>query len=230
MKIDNVNKIYVVHHSPLVDRKNRLDKIFNYLDLDVEWVEKYLPNEIDYNKEVGEPIIEKSTEFAIQQNQYVYYKNVGKKITVSELSLYLKHKYCLLDQIKNNYENIVILEDDVNINLDFIEYMNNNMREFQDGVNKFGCNILILGTAFNFKPVNETGVYVHYNKNQLTRCTHAIAFNINCTQIILNNLFPINLPWDFKLNEIIILNDLKVVWSEPGLTQYSLLTESTIIK
>ncbi len=230
MKINNVDKIFVVHHSPLVDRKNRLEKIFKKLDLDVEWVEKYLPDEIDYDKEVGRPVIEKGTEFAIQQNKYTYHKNVGKKVTISELSLILKHKYCLLKQIENNYENIIIFEDDINLDINSIKYLNDNMDEFQDGVNKYELDILMLGTAFNFKPVNNTGVYIHYNKNQLTRCAHAIAFNIKSTQIILNGIFPMNLPWDFKLNELIILNNLNIAWSEPGLTQFSLGGNSTIKK
>lgn len=217
MKINNIDKIFVVHHAPLIDRKNRLNDIFEKIDLEVEWVEKFLPEEIDYNKEVGNPIIDKDCGYAIQQNKYIYHENVGKRVSISELSLYLKHKYCYLEQIKHNYENILILEDDVNINSNFIEYMNNNMEEFLE----IKPDILVLGTAFNFRPVKLIGNYIHLNDNQLTRCTHAQIININCVQKIINHLYPINLPIDFKLNEIIILEQLTVAWSEPGLTQFS---------
>lgn len=226
MKIDNIDKIYICHHKPLIDRRNRLEKVFNELKLDVEWIEKYLPNEIDYEREVGNPIINKGCEYAIQQNKYTYYKNVGKKVSISELSLYLKHKYCYQDQINNNYQNILILEDDVTIENNFIDYINNNMKEFLE----INPDILILGTAFSFKPTKYTGKYIHLNENQLTRCTHAQIINIKCVDKIMKHLYPINLPIDFKLNEIIILENLKVAWSEPGLQQFSLNEKSTIIK
>jgi GR25 family glycosyltransferase involved in LPS biosynthesis len=216
MKLLGIDKIFVCHHKPLLDRKDRLDIIFKNLDLDVEWVEKFLPEDIDYNKEIGNPIIEKNCDYAIQQNKYIYYENVGKKVTISELSLYLKHKYCYLEQLKNNYENILILEDDVNINFDFIDYINNNMKEFLEK----NPDILVLGTAFNFRPVIFNGKYIHINDNQLTRCTHAQVINRKCIEKILDHLYPVNLPIDFKLNEIIILEKLKVAWSEPGLTQF----------
>jgi GR25 family glycosyltransferase involved in LPS biosynthesis len=217
MKILGIDKIFVCHHKPLLDRKDRLDTIFKKINLEVEWIENFLPEDIDYVKEVGNPVIEKDCEYAIQQNKYIYYENVGKKVSMSELSLYLKHKYCYLEQIKNNYENILILEDDVNVNLDFIDYMNNNMLEFLDKK----PDILVLGTAFGFIPVNFNGKYIHINDNQLTRCTHAQVINRKCVEKIVKHLYPINLPIDFKLNEIIILERLKIAWSEPGLTQFS---------
>jgi len=229
MKINNVDKIFVIHHKPLVDRKLRLQYIFDQLDLDVEWVEKYLPEDINYEEEVGNPIIEKGPEFAIQQNKYVYYENVGKKITMSELSLYLKHKECLLEQIKHNYENIIVFEDDVNLDLNLVNYLNNNMDEFHKNVENNDANFLMLGTAFGFRPVSYNGKFIHYNENQLTRCAHAYVVNINCAHKIVDRLYPINLPWDFKLNEIMILDKLNVYWSEPGLTQFSL-TQGTTVK
>lgn len=230
MKINNVDKIFVIHHKPLIDRKQRLKNIFEKIDLDVEWVEKYLPEEIDYEKEVGQVIIEKGPEWAIQQNKYTYYENVGKKITMSELSLYLKHKECLLEQVKNNYQNIIVFEDDINLDMNLIEYLNNNLEEFQEKIENENANFLMLGTAFGFRPVSYNGKFIHYNKNQLTRCAHAYVVNINCAQKIIDRLYPINLPWDFKLNEIIILEDLNVYWSEPGLTQFSLSQGTTVKK
>ena len=56
-------------------------------------------------------------------------------------------------------------------------------------------------------------------ENQKTRCTHAYINNIMATKKILKNIYPINLPIDFKLNEIIQIENIKVAWSEPGLNQ-----------
>jgi hypothetical protein len=64
---------------------------------------------------------------------------------------------------------------------------------------------------------------------QKTRCTHAIVYNLNCVQRILDHAAQINMPWDFKLNETIELEKLKVAWSEPGIPQ-STTYQSSVMK
>jgi len=225
-KIENIDKIFIIHHTPLQNRKNRLQEILDKLQLDVEWVESFLPEDVDYDKETFDCGNFVDIEIV---HPYGRYRNFSKKISISELSLYLKHKECIIKQIKNNYENIIIFEDDVNLDLNLIKFLNNNLNEFQHKVKFDGANLLMLGTAFNFKSTILNGDFIHFNEKQLTRCAHAYVVNINCAQKILDKLYPINLPWDFKLNEIIITENLNVYWSEPGLTQFSL-TQGTTVK
>ena len=81
----------------------------------------------------------------------------------------------------------------------------------------------MIGTAFGFKSQYfKTKKIIHYGKNQLTRCCHAMMFSLEAAKIIYANLERVNWPIDYKLNEIIIKESLKVAWSEPGLFQSSL--------
>lgn len=226
-KIDKIDKIYVLTHKPLVDRRNKVQKQLNILDLDVEWIDSFLPEEIDYEKEVEG--WEKFDKIDII-HPYGEYANFSKKVSLSELSLYLKHKECLIKQVENNYNNILIFEDDIDLSVS-LGYLNNHINEFQSKVETDGANMLILGTAFNFKPTIINGEFIHYNKYNLTRCTHAYVVNINCTKIILDRLSTVTYPIDFKLNEIMTIDKLNVYWSHPGMTQTSLNNNtSTIIK
>ena len=70
-----IDKIFVCHHKPLIQRKEKLQKFFIENGIGVEWVENYLPDEIEYE-----------------------YKRVVGNINDSEISIYLKHQYCLNEQ------------------------------------------------------------------------------------------------------------------------------------
>jgi len=217
----NIDKIYVCHHKPLIERKEILYKYFKEKNIDVEWVEKYLPEEISdkYDELVGYFNIDPEAKF-ICYGQYSYFPNVGKKINLGELSLYLKHLYCFEDQIKNNYENILILEDDLLIptEYDFIKYLNNCIDEFK----KIKADMMFLGSCCEIHvdwANRKNNKYVYLIKNQLTRCTHAYVTSIEATKKILTKVYPKNMPIDFKLNEIIIVENLKVAWTEPSFSQ-----------
>ena len=156
----------------------------------------------------------------VQQNQYTLYENAGKRVSIPELSLYLKHQYCFEQQIENEYETIVILEDDIMLPDNFEEYLNVCCEEFDNYNPKLDC--VMLGSCFGFtSPYIKENRLIHYGENQLTRCTHAMMFSLDATKKIIQNLYPINWPIDFKLNEIIIKENLKVGWTEPSLQQAS---------
>jgi hypothetical protein len=91
-EINNVDKIFIVHHKPLIDRKNRLVKILDKLKLDVEWIESYLPEDVDYEKEI---LNWQEFEHVEIVHPYGKYQNFSKKCSISEISLYLKHKECI---------------------------------------------------------------------------------------------------------------------------------------
>lgn len=206
-----IDKIFVCHHNSLIDRKSTLQKFFEKENIQVEWVEKFLPEEIenDYDKIVGTDSLNFNPE---HDHQF------GWNVNIPELSLYLKHKYCFETQVENNYDIILILEDDVLLPDNFNEYISKILVEFKNYSPKLDC--VMLGTCCGFKSeFIEDGMSIHYGPNQLTRCTHAMIFTLECAKKIINNLYPINFPIDHKLNEIIIKEDLKVAWAEPPIFQ-----------
>jgi GR25 family glycosyltransferase involved in LPS biosynthesis len=218
-----MHKIFVCHHPALTHRKECLVNFFSSKKINVEWIETFSPEEIfeRYDELVGtkDLIINRNVP-GVQQNQYTLYESAGKKVSIPELSLYLKHQYCFDQQIKNEYETIVILEDDIMLPDNFEEYLDICYSEFNTHNPQLDC--LMLGSCFGFtSPYIKENRLVHYGPNQLTRCTHAMMFSLDASKKIVKNLYPINWPIDFKLNEIIIKENLKVGWTEPSLQQAS---------
>lgn len=215
--IIGLDKIYLIHHKPMVSRGDYMRKRLSEEGIEVEWVECFPPEEIDYEKELKD--WEKFEDVEILQ-PYHNYHNFSKKISIGSLSLVLKHKWCFQNQLENNYENVLIIEDDLDIPKNFKTYLNNNMKDFLELKENENVQMLSIGMSHHFLTKNyKAGKYAHYGENQKVRCTHAIVYNIEATKKILPRFNIINLPIDFKLNEIIQVENLKVAWSEPGLFQ-----------
>lgn len=213
-------KIYVVHHNKLIDRKLLISERLKDESIVVDWVELFTPEEIKSNYEIY--VKDNTFHDIIINHPYGRYKNFSKKITLSELSLFLKHKFCFEQQIKNNEEFMLILEDDCVIPKNFNQVLINNLNEF---IKKNG-DILILGECENFKPLGKNGEYIHYDSKNKTRCTHAILYNIESTKKIIKYMNTVNLPIDFKLNEIMELEKFNVFWTIDGLHQNKNYTSS----
>lgn len=228
-----IDKIFVCHHKPLVHRKKNLQNFFDNNDIDVEWIENYLPEEIkqDYNNLIGLDELERNPiSYNISDERYKLFpgwfghiknfSNNKRDVTIPELSLYLKQKECFEKHIKKKYKNILILEDDIIFPNNFLEYLNKCILEFESHIPKLDC--LIIGSCCGFKSNNiKSNKFVYYDESNLTRCAHAIVYTLNASEKIYKNLHPINWPIDFKLNEIIIKESLKVGWVEPPLQQAS---------
>ena len=84
-----MHKIFVCHHPPLTHRKEYLDNFFSSMNIEVEWVENFSPEEIteDYDQIVGvKDLVINPNVPGVQQNQYTLYENAGRKVTIPELS------------------------------------------------------------------------------------------------------------------------------------------------
>lgn len=228
-----IDKIFVCHHKPLTHRKKNLQEFFEKNKIEVEWIESFLPEEIGEKYEefigIGElkqtPITyEISEEIKNTFPRWVEHMNGIRDnridISISELSLYLKHKECFKKHIDNNYNYILILEDDVILPDNFLDYLNTSFLEFDKHIPKLDC--LVFGTCCGFESKDiEDGKLIYYDKTYLTRCTHAIMYSLDASKKIYKNLHPVNFPIDHKLNEIIIMEKLNVGWVEPPLQQAS---------
>jgi GR25 family glycosyltransferase involved in LPS biosynthesis len=216
--VNNIDKIYVLNHSDFINRRRFIENRLYSQNIDFELVQTYHPNEIDYDKEMAG--WEKFEDIDILCTTSKY-RNFSQKLNVGSLSLNLKHIWCYKNQIENNYENVLILEDDADIPDNFKQYIEDNMEEFLKLKEEIGVGMMMLGNCFDFLTANKHERFNHtfYNVNQKTRCTHAYVINLDTTKKILSRFKNHNLPIDFKLAEIIQIEDIKVSWSEPSIWQ-----------
>lgn len=216
--INNLDKIYVLNHSDFSKRRTLIENNLRSQGIEYELVQVGHPDKIDYEKNL---IGWENFEDIEIVGTYANYRNFSKKISIGSLSLILKHIWCYKDQIENNFENVLILEDDADTSNNFKEFLENNVKDFINLKNNLDVGMLILGKTHEIFSAtkNEGYNYAFYNINQKTRCTHAYILNIETTKKILKRFKNYNLPIDFKLNEILQIENIKVAWSEPGINQ-----------
>jgi len=191
-------KIFILHHTPAVERKNILledIKVSNLL-YQVEWVERFLPTEIS---------------------------DIQGSISCSELSLSLKHQYALQQIIQNNIQFGIIFEDDIDIlNVPELQkFLDQSITELEAEQG----DILWIGDVWIGKYIiphdrKNKNTISYFSNNCYSRCTHAYIITQRGAKLVLNN-YHYNLPIDHLYNEIITNKIILPGWTEPGLIQKS---------
>lgn len=182
---------YCLHHPDLLDRKAYLDKIFFKSDIFPIWICDYPPE-------------------TLTLPEGSCFKNIN------EYSLYKKQEHAIAEQIKHEIEFITILEDDVILPDNFKEYVQKCLIEFVEAQG----DILFLGKCCNItaRDVRE-GKHVYYASDYRSRCAHCYITTLDAARKIYPHLLKNQCAYDFKLNQIIEIEKLKVCYAEPGILQ-----------
>ena len=185
-------KYFCTHYPVLTDRYNNLKPKFDTLGLDIEWVT------------IGDP-----DTLNIENTRFV---------NLAECSLYVKHLYCLHQQLIHNYPIITIFEDDINLPVNYLSIQDRAIQEFTD----LNGDILFQGQCCNIKPnyTNDSKI-VYHEPHFLSRCTHCYSIKLETTKKIWNRMNTNYITIDWKYNEIIQEFKLKSCYLHPGLLQYT---------
>lgn len=214
-----IDKIFCCHHPSqnLSPRKEKLEGFFTKNQLEVEWVTSFTPEDAKrFNIEYLLKNIQKNgpqncrgfTEGAVA-NAY--------DLSFRSASLILKHNYCYEQQLKHEYSNILILEDDVNLEETFSEnYFNKCLGEYE----KQKLEMLFLGSCCNLHyPNTKSDRYVYHNRSLRTRCTHCYVVNLAASRRILKHCYKFLDSVDWQLNHIIDIENIRTGWAEPSIKQ-----------
>jgi len=207
----NIEKTYICHWNKLSDRKQFLiESLFN-LGLDnYEFVENYVADEMD------EEEISKEYSFIFKINQK------GRYLKKSEISLALKHCWVIKDAFDKKYDSILILEDDVVFEDDFIE----NFNDFKSQLPK-DWDIAWVGGCCDLHSNNINDSKNVY-KSMHSRCTHAFIISKNGISKIQSQINNINEAIDWYYNILIKKLKLNNYWFEPVLAKQNTEFMSTI--
>ena len=105
----NIDKVYITHWSKLTNRKEWLIKHLTENNIDnYTWAENY--DKDNWNIED----IKKDYPLVFDLNPK------GRNLKYSEISLVLKHCWIIKDAFTNGYDSVLILEDDVLLEDDFL--------------------------------------------------------------------------------------------------------------
>lgn len=204
---DNISlknlKIYVIHYTPLIERKKHIliqfekQNITNY-----EFIEKY--NKEDLN----------------ECDKVLFDKSIGE----SMMSLMNKHFY-IYKLIAKNYENSLILEDDVVLCDNFNEILNKYINQLPNDYDMLfigdGCNLHIEANRLTQnKNIYEKCLYpTIWGGDGASRCTDSYIISKKCAIKLCNYISKLSnkiiVKSDFWLNIASRDNNLKVYWAEP---------------
>lgn len=211
----NIDKIYALHHPSyaLRERKCKLENFFASNGVKVEWVEGFSPEESKKRDRslLIKAILEKGPEKCRGNIE------ASDAFSLKLASLILKHNYCYEDQVKNNYENVLILEDDVDLFSNFSEdYFNKCMEEFKEK----GLEMLFMGSCcgLHYFPTNPNQ-YVYPHESLRTRCSHCYIVNIEASRRLLKHCYKMFDAADWQLNWMIEEEKIKNSWAEPSIHQ-----------
>lgn len=200
-------KIFILHYSKLNHRKQHIIKQFQTHGItDYQFIEKF-----DKETITEEECPEFSREYLRKRR--------------AELSLHLKHLYLYRLMVSENYEQVLVLEDDVILINGFVEKLAMYMTQLPSDYDMLfigdGCNLHIprnrlLPHQYVYeKCLHETA----WGGNGATRCTDSYVIHQRCAKKLCNyvaNLSKlIDLPADWWLNDAARDLSLKVYWAEP---------------
>jgi len=206
-------KIFVLHYSKLVQRKQHI----------LEQFEKHGITEYEFIEKFDKDVItdDECPEFS---KDYVANRR-------TELSLHLKHLYLYRLMLSENYEEVLVLEDDVILSDNFMkkltEYMTQMPKDYDMLFIGDGCNLhiprnqLVANQYIYAKCLHETA----WGGNGAAKCTDSYIIHQRCAKKLcdyvadagaaLDETKKINLPADWWLNKAARDLVLKVYWAEP---------------
>ena len=216
MKLNNV-KIWIIHYTPLKERKEFLLKEFEKRDLVYEFIENYDREDLK------------------EEDLQIFKKGYKK----SQCAITLAHLYAYKQIITSPYKYNLILEDDAILNKYFNNFLNYALKRLPDSY-----DMLFIGNAFNMHIpkhiIRKTPLQFIYRKSIYktrwggdggTRCADSYFVSKKCSEKIINyiNIYKntntkIDKAVDIWLNDIMRKLYLKVYWMEPTIVSQGTMT------
>lgn len=188
--ISKVDKVYIVHYAPLQDRRAFLeDSLQKNGFTNYEFV-------TDFDRDKTPPEVIKQ-----------YYK--GNTLSPAPICVTISHLEIYKKAIENNYNMILILEDDAvlfpNFKADLDRYCNNIPEDFEIGFLNDGC-------GFHAQGVRPDKIWYPVNR---TRTCCAYLITKGCCEKLVKSSIPFFEVIDFELHSQIVRQNLKCYWCEP---------------
>lgn len=215
-------KTYIIHYDKLTNRKQHiLSELATIGIVDYEFVTKF--NKEELTDEIINQYYDSSPETELNKAQITLSKHGQTKydypkLSLSSISLCMKHIVSLNNFLNSEYEYCLIIEDDCH----FCCKPNDIEHAIKKAPNNW--DILFIGGAFNhsiFKHIMRLGNYILAD-HPSTNTTSSLIYNKKSAKKTLKILNQFSLPIDWELNYNFFANNFNVYHTVPYLaTQIS---------
>jgi GR25 family glycosyltransferase involved in LPS biosynthesis len=196
---------YVIHYTPLKERKQFLLNEFNKHSLKYHFMEGYDREKLSY------------------ENLKIFDTN---KVKLSMCSNIIKHMRSYHKIMNNDYKYSLILEDDVILDDQFVNKLEIGLKQLPDDYDMLfignGCNLHIplIGRRESKVIYKKCREPTKWGGNGGTRCTDSYLVSKKCAKKLINYISrlkegSIQMSSDWWLNQVIRYLKLKIYWMEP---------------
>ena len=203
---NNINQIYVINLKKRPERLIKFKENYNF-NHDITIFNAIDGNELDINYInsiigiKGKKSLDNFYKYNIKRKYHYELSSYGA------IGCYLSHVNLWKEIIKNNYKNVIIFEDDVNVSNIQYNYLIKRIDLLPDDWDIY----LLINPDYCYEKVkveNKRNLY----KVKRFFLLHAYIINMNaCKKIIESNtLFPINQQIDHHLSELSLINKLNI--------------------
>ena len=207
MKID---QYYICHYTKLSDRKSYIESHISKFNINLNWIYEFDKEDIDFQSITNQyPIINTPNLF-------------NRVLKQSEISLILKHIKIFQDVIDKGYKNVVVFEDDIILDDDFLSKLEDYTNQLPNTY-----DILWIGSCCDLHITNLISGTNIYRSNS-SRCTHGYLISVEGCKKMLSIIHKINLPIDWFFNYAITNLKLENYWAEPDIVRQNSNFESAI--
>ncbi len=236
-------KVYVIHYTPLCERKIHIEKLFEKMKLKPEFIVKYdrenleeFRNTYIFNKDrwnnqlkVIKNILLKNSHLRgegsfeeLKKNNILFYFHKifspnwmkSRILNPAEISLSLKH-FFVLKKIKESKYPALVVEDDV-ISKKYSHKLINKAYELC----RKDFDFIDLGGGCNL-PFFKNDKTLSYNKDFVSlstprsRTTAGYMINPIAASYLIDGILPLVMPIDWQFQYLFLKNNFKVAWSNP---------------
>lgn len=191
MELTNkIEKIYIIHYKPLVERKQYLINFFYNNN-----ITNYQFRDLYQRENLSQELKE----------QYFKLNNLNPAqicITIEHIETYRE----IINDNKNTNKWYLILEDDVIFCDNFINKINEYLEVIPDDAEYLDI--------CDYKIINSNSMWV---LNNVTRTTCAYLINKNTCEKLIKTIIPFEKAIDHELNKQFNINNIKCYWSNLSL-------------
>ncbi len=195
----DVDRTYMIHYSPLTERKKR---ILEHIPFLLQWEE-------------SEPLHALCTTDEETWNNKVIPYSPFRQLTTGDISVMHKNIAIWHDIVVNRYEKCLIFEDDVILVHDF-EYSFNRLisdtpKDWDFIFIGSGCGLRIPQDKLRYQQS------VYKVDHPASKCGDSYCITLKAAEKIVSTIIPFTFPIDFELNYQMKLHNMNVYWWEPPL-------------
>lgn len=219
-----VEHIFIIHYNKAIDRRAYLDENLPKFNIPYTFrclYDRQSPEIFDtkyfdiskYNKDKRNNVFEKygmhiPEGLILETDPITSYRN--KAYRACTLEHYKTFEYIYLN---TNYEHVLILEDDVCFNDDFL----NKLNFFEQNI-PTDYDICYIGSGCNLQLPYETEKLFGKHPLRQSKCSDSYIINRNTLKKIVETILPFYSAIDWDLNYIQQLHEMNVYWSTNPLT------------